>query len=77
MHELEDAVKTALAEMVHGTPTILTSQTTRYIVTWHVKTFCVFEYADLITAENIPREHYDQLFERKIRPPEWCLAWTA
>jgi hypothetical protein len=77
MHDLEEAVKTDLAAMVHGKPTILTSQTARYIATWLVKTFCVFEYADLVTGENIPREHYDQIFERKTRPPDWCQAWIA
>jgi len=77
MHHLEEAVKTDLAAMVHGKPTTLTSQTARYLTTWLVKIFCVLEYADLVTGENIPREHYDQLFERKVRPPDWCQAWIA
>jgi hypothetical protein len=77
MHDLEEEVKTDLAKMVQGGQTLLTSQTARYIATWLVKTFCVFEYADLVTGENIPREHYDQLFERKTSPPDWCQAWIA
>jgi hypothetical protein len=77
MHRLEEAVKTDLAAIVHGKPTIVTSQTARYIATWLVKTFCVLEYADLVTGKNIPREHYDQIFKRKTRPPDWCQAWIA
>lgn len=77
MHDLEEAVKTDLTAMVHDKPTTLTSLTARYLATWLVKTFCVLEYADLVPGENIPREHYDQLFERKTRPPDWCQAWVA
>ncbi len=77
MHQLEDAVMADLSLMVHGTPATLTTQTARYIATWLVKTMCVFEYADLVTGENIPGAHYDQLFERKTRPPDWCQVWLA
>lgn len=77
MHDLEEAVKTDLTSMVHGRATVFTSQAARYIATWLVKTFCVFEYADLVTGENIPREHYDQLLDRKARPPDWCQVWMA
>jgi hypothetical protein len=77
MHDLEEGVKTELSEMVWGRKTLLLSRTHRLLATWLVKTCCVLEYSSLIPGENIPRAHYQQLYERKVRPPDWCQVWLA
>ena len=77
MHDLEERVKTPLSEMVWGRTRILPSATHRLLATWLVKTCCVMEYSHPVHGENIPQDHYQQLYELKVRPPDWCQVWLA
>jgi hypothetical protein len=77
MHDLEEAVKTDVSEMVWGRPRLLTSRTQRFLATWLVKTACVLQYVDIEPGENVPRAHYAQLYERRAYPPDWCQVWLG
>lgn len=77
MHDLEEAVKHDVSQMLRGNPTLLVGRTQRMLATWLVKTCCVLEYADLEPGGNIPRAHYDQLYERRTKPPDGCQVWLA
>ncbi len=77
MHDLEEAVKADVSEMVWGRSRVLTSRTQRFLATWLVKTCCVLQYVDIEPGENIPRAHYEQLYERRTHPPDWCQVWLG
>ena len=77
MHDLEEAVKHDVSNMVWGHPTLLVGRTQRLLATWLVKTCCVLEYADLEPGGNIRRAHYEQLYELRTKPPDGCQVWLG
>ncbi len=55
MHDLEEAVKHDVSNIIWGHPTLLVGRTQRLLATWLVKTCCVLEYADLARVSGISR----------------------